>query len=276
MGRPHIEFIQAQALPWREGLYASCRPGTQVKVLSRDDETGATSVLIRYPAGWSRADETLQADEEFYVIDGELKMNGTSYPRDTFAYHPAGYRRSGFSSGNGAVVITFFESDPEAGTAPDEPDQARLIEKRGLFEGGWDKSGAPPGVPPAGFKKYLREDPYTKDQTWVRCTIPFHQGAAVEIHPTVEEMYLLAGSACGNEGVMRPGAYFWRPAGIRHGPYGTNTGTLYLFRTKGGALSTDYDEANDKPFDWDPPYAPVLPAGMEQYRKQNLDWIDNY
>jgi hypothetical protein len=53
-------------------------------------------------------------------------------------------------------------------------------------------------------------------------------------------MYLLAGEVHGNRGVMRPGAYFWRPAGIPHGPYETLTGNLYFFRSQGGRLSTTY------------------------------------
>jgi hypothetical protein len=275
MPRPHIEYIQSQVLPWQKDLFPSARPGAVVKLLSRDSDTGAASVLLRYPAGWLQAAVTLRADEEFYVIDGELDLGGTVFGRDTYGYHPAGMARGPASAPDGAVVITFFEFDPEAGTVPDQPDPALLIEKRDLFDDDWKKAGSP-GFPPGGFRKDLREDPYTKDQTWVLSTVAFRQAAAAEIHPTIEEMYLLAGSVCGNCGIMRPGAYFWRPEKVPHGPYGTTTGTLYLFRTKGGALSTIYDKPSDQPYDWNPPYTPVLPADMEQYRNQNLDWIGNY
>jgi hypothetical protein len=86
-----------------------------------------------------------------------------------------------------------------------------------------------------------------------------------EVHPTVEEMYLISGEVHGNRGVMRPGAYFWRPPSMPHGPYGTRTGNLYLFRTKGGLLSTSYVDPERK-FRWWPEFDPVLPPELEAYR----------
>jgi len=49
---------------------------------------------------------------------------------------------------------------------------------------------------------------------------------------------------------MTPGAYFWRPPGIDHGPYGSLTGTLALFRTVDGPLQTSYGDAMREAFDW--------------------------
>ena len=69
-------------------------------------------------------------------------------------------------------------------------------------------------------------------------TLPIRWAERSEIHPVVEEMYLLAGEVHGDRGIMRPGAYFWRPPFVPHGPYGTQTGNLYFFRTRGGGLST--------------------------------------
>jgi hypothetical protein len=77
-------------------------------------------------------------------------------------------------------------------------------------------------------------------------------------------MYLISGETHGNRGVMRPGAYFWRPADAPHGPYGTLTGNLYFFRTKGGALSTQY-VSPEKPFHWWPEYDPVIPQHLAAY-----------
>ena len=54
MARPHIEFIQSQAVPWRDDLWNGRFDGAHVKILSEDDETGAASTMVRYPAGWSR------------------------------------------------------------------------------------------------------------------------------------------------------------------------------------------------------------------------------
>ena len=88
-----------------------------------------------------------------------------------------------------------------------------------------------------------------------------------EVHPFVEEMYLLSGESHGDRGVMRPGAYFWRPGGIPHGPYGTLTGNLYFFRTRGGGLQTEYVEPR-RPFRWWPDYEPALPESLQPHASE--------
>ena len=55
-----------------------------------------------------------------------------------------------------------------------------------------------------------------------------------ETHPCVEEFFLLEGSLGWPQGMMRPGAYFWRPPVIEHGPGASLTGYLGLFRSREG------------------------------------------
>jgi len=117
---------------------------------------------------------------------------------------------------------------------------------------------------PGAGRKILYQDPVSQDTTWLLGTLPLRWGERAEVHPTIEEMYLISGETHGNRGVMRPGAYFWRPPEIPHGPYGTLTGNLYLFRTQGGGLSTRYVSA-EQPFRWWPPYAPVVPEHLAAY-----------
>ena len=54
MGRPQIEFVQSQRLPWRV-LDTGPRAGAHCRELSRDPATGACSLVVRYPPGWSAA-----------------------------------------------------------------------------------------------------------------------------------------------------------------------------------------------------------------------------
>jgi len=90
-------------------------------------------------------------------------------------------------------------------------------------------------------------------------------GQKCEIHPVVEEMYLLGGEIIGPQGHMMPGAYFWRPPGLPHGPFGAKGGSLLLHRTIGGPLSTTYADA-PAPFDWHPAYNPILPPELDHLR----------
>ena len=79
--RPHIEFIPSQWLPWDDTILAEARAGTAARVLSRDDLDGACSLIVRYPAGYRRGPETLDADEEFIVLEGGLEIDGVAYGR---------------------------------------------------------------------------------------------------------------------------------------------------------------------------------------------------
>jgi len=83
MGRPFIEFIQSQQLPWVEKSYVTeIRPGVLVRELSLDAESGGCSLLLKYPENYLHSDSHyLNADEEFFVIDGEITIDGQKYGR---------------------------------------------------------------------------------------------------------------------------------------------------------------------------------------------------
>ncbi|MSO64956.1 MAG: DUF4437 domain-containing protein [Alphaproteobacteria bacterium] len=272
MARPHIEFIHAFAMHWQKGLYGGARDDVEHKMLSCDPDTGESSVLIRYPAGWSRATpEHLQADEEIYVLDGALVVNGRTYAASAYAHWPAGYARRSASSPGGAVVLTFFSGEPRARAGEAAPglfDGRRLIEWQSLYEQGWDADyrgvNSPEIAASGSRKKLLRSDPVTHDQTWIMGILPSYREKKVESHPVVQECYIIAGELPGNYGFMVAGAYFWRPPEILHGPYGSKTGAIVLSRTKGGSLTVDYFDL-DEPYSFDPPHRVVLPPSLRLY-----------
>lgn len=264
MARPWIEFVQSQRIPWGAHPIATLRPGVEAKVLSADAETGACSLLLRYPRGFAAPAATLAVDEEILVIDGALEIGGEAYGNLAYAQLPAGYPTAAWRSPGGAVALAFYSGHPQAATRPLDFDPGRLVRHLDALQVPYT-GNFHPQFPPGAGRKILFQDPLTQDTSWLLGTLPLRWAERAEVHPTVEEMYLLAGEVHGNRGVMRPGAYFWRPGAQPHGPYGTQTGNLYFFRTKGGQLSTQYVEP-EKPFHWWPAYDPVLPAEMEAYR----------
>lgn len=262
--RPFIEFIQAQQLDWTSEAVQHIRPGAMARELSIDRSNGAASILLEYPAGWERPeDEILTVDEEFFVVAGTLILDGVEYSRYGYGHLPGGYHRSGMRSPDGAVVMTFFSGVPESRTGSvhtADLQQERVVTHLNALEGEWG-AGFNPKFPPGAGRKWLRRDPVTKDETWILGTMPLRNGFKREKHPVVEEMYLLSGELHGPNGVMRPGAYFWRPPEEWHGPFGSLTGNVMLFRTVGGPLSTVYDD-NPLSFDWDPPSDAILPEHL--------------
>ena len=282
MGRPHTEFIQSQVLPWRKGLYGGARADVHHKTLSIDKESTASSLLIRYPPGWKRVrSEYLLADEEFYVLDGALSINGLDYPKDTYAHLPAGYARRRAQSKDGAVVLTFYSETPKAVIgAPGNvlADEARLVERHNIYEAGWGDQTWLRGIKDFNQQstavQLLREDPYTEERTWLLGVGAFWEGGNVEIHPVVEESYMLSGSMVGAFGARRAGGYFWRPPGIEHGPLGSPMGCMIFFRCLGGPLDTEFLDKGT--FSWTPPYRPALPSELRKYAAKPCAAAKNY
>ncbi len=118
--------------------------------------------------------------------------------------------------------------------------------------------------------KLLFDDPLTRDKTWIAGLPPYWSCQTVERHPVCEEEFALAGDIHMPNGVMREGGYFWRPADVPHGPFGTVGGTIHLCRGKGGLYSTRFEPAQSR-FRWDPPYRPILPQHLQQFAAASAD-----
>jgi hypothetical protein len=268
--RPHIEFIQSQWLPWDEAATAAWRPGVAARVLSRDPDDGAASLILRYPPGYRRGAETLDADEEFIVLSGAIEIDGTRYGAHDYAHLPRQLSRAGLACAGGAEVLTFVSAQPRTLREPQQAfDPQRLVRRidtratsgmqgprRHMASEGFNHDGT--------VHKLLFDDPLTRDKTWIAGLMPYWSCDTVERHPVCEEEFALAGDIYMPNGVMREGAYFWRPADVPHGPFGTLGGTIHLCRGKGGPYSTRFEPAV-QPFTWDPPFRPILPADYLRY-----------
>jgi hypothetical protein len=265
MPRPHIEFIQQQDLSFERADLGADRGDVRIKRLSADPETGATSSLIAFSAGWRRRQTShFLADEELYVLSGDLTISDVTYTEHCYGFMPGGYTRSDSYSERGALVLSFLSSPVtriDGQAAPGVVDETRLVRCLNLFAEPWT-GNFHPQFPVGAGRKWLRRDPVTGDETWILGTLPLRNGRRPEKHPVVEEMYLISGELIGPQGLMRPGAYFWRPPEVWHGPYGSKTGCLMLFRTVGGPLSTIYTEV-EQDFEWNPEgYRPILPPDL--------------
>jgi Domain of unknown function (DUF4437) len=262
VARPQIEFIQSQNLPWQTDTRFGLGAGVGIKVLSEDDATQAASLLVRYPPGWRFPAGARGADEEFLVLDGELDVGEQRFSHLGYAHWPAGYATAVRHTAAGATVLTFLSGDPRQ-PAPESFDRGRLVEHLDVYSTPYT-GNFHPEFPPGAGRKVCFTDPTTKETSWVLGTLPVRWAERAEEHDHVEEMYLLSGENHGDRGVMRPGAYFWRPGRLAHGPYGTLTGNLYFFRTRGGPLITRYNTP-EQPFRWWAPYRPALPPQLLAY-----------
>ncbi len=273
MARPHIDYLHAQQLPWETGAYAAL-PGVQSKTLSVDDETGACTVILRYPPGWRMEGPWhLLDDVEFYLLDGKFELNGQLYTLDCYGFLPAGWVSESAVTETGADIITFFEGRPDfVKGRPDEGqyDLSLAIPYKNPFDVPWTTDGLDPDYSWFTMRnKFLRIDPNTS-----ACTLIVEQGAQhlpkdnigrTEAHPTVEEIFILSGEVRCPYGVLSAGMYLYRPPHIRHGPYFSRYSNVMLLRLS-GALDNNFSEPNTTCSLYIDP-KPRLPDELAQYRE---------
>jgi hypothetical protein len=274
-------FVQAQMIPWRAGLHGDARPEVEHKLLSIDDADCSSTCILRYPAGWSRkGPEHLTTHEEFLVLDGCIEIDGHRYEKHHYAFLPAGYPRASSRSEHGAVLLTMFYGEPKLGHgASANFDPKLLVQHVDPLAMEWDPGLVDPQLSKGVAIKPLRTDPYTGETSFLYCSPPHRVPPGMAkpqwTHPMVEELYTLEGDyVWGDLGRMQRGGYCWWRENVYHGPAGTDTGYNLFVRTVNGPLVNTFDTVK-KPFCWDPPHRPMLPAELEPFG-QPLPKTPNY
>ena len=272
MTRPHICFIQSQCLDWQPDALAG-RSGAQVKVLSKDPADGASTLLVRYPPGWSLSDHrVLGSDEEFLVLTGALTLNGTRFDRHGYGHLPAGFERSELTTSEVTVVLTMFSAE-RIGRPPIDSALGTLVPDCYQLPWAGGREGSVTGKPlNSGLTtKIFYRHPNNGEQSFLYCSLP-HHGAPASMpgkftHPMVEEIFVLEGSfVFGDTGVMGPGGYCWWREGRFHGPVGSETGYLLFIRNLGGPLKNEFCK-EPAPFSFNPSYQPVIPDELKAKAK---------
>lgn len=262
MAREHVEYIQSQQLPWQPCDWEYPGRDVRVKELSRDPLTGACSLLLDLPAGWNSDAGAISADEELFVLSGELAVGDRVLMKDCYIRTPAAAPRRPARADAGAVVLAFYGCRPER--APACGSAEPVIHD--AFEMAWSCDGMDPLYAQAGMRwKILHEDPERKDATMLIMTPPHLRPpewrGPQEQHDCVEEMFLISGDFLSPIGTMTSGAYFWRPPGILHGPYGSRGGNLTLIRTLGDVLVNNWSEHTVE-LSRSPEFEPVVPSRL--------------
>jgi uncharacterized protein DUF4437 len=231
VARLHIEFIESGDVPL-EAVAGGPLDGTSRRLLSEDEETGAWTGIVRFPAGFSADFGTLGRPVELFALQGELEIDGRALGEGAYAYVPSGGTRP-VAAAEAADLLVMVE--PEAPASSDGVEVTDTSTMR------WSAPDLDADVPPGIVIKLLRVDPGSGDWTWVAGVAPGWQEERAEIHPTVEECLMLRGDILlGTRGTMTAGSYFWRPGMVEHGPMFSRDGGLFFFRTKGGSMDVTH------------------------------------
>jgi len=118
MGRPHIEFIESHEVPlepYGEGPFA----GTRRRLLSEDDETGASTAIVSFPRGWSGDLAGSRRPLEIFGLRGDLELDGERIGPGGYAYVPPSAAGRAIAATTGADALVMIE--PEQAAFSGEP-----------------------------------------------------------------------------------------------------------------------------------------------------------
>lgn len=266
MTRPHTEFVQCQALPWsleeQIPLLAAC----DSKLLSVDNRSPQDdfTAMVSLPPAWRASQSVFDADLEIFVLEGVVGVNDVAVSADGYALVPAATEVD-LHSDTGARALFFALPKLETTTET----KIRIAD---CWHVAWDDVSYSGEV---GFLGLRRKTLHSDQPAGRRSILLAAQSHAIpperrgrkERHPCAEEVYLLGGDLICDRGIMREGAYFWRPEEVEHGPFASRTGCLALVRIHGRDFANHLsDEIHE--IDLHPAYRPILPAHM----CRNLDW----
>lgn len=174
LGRPHTNFVQSQVAPGRVLGDNNSQPGVEGVALSYDARgTRSVTVIFKYPKNWKMPRRHyVNSDQEFYVLDGSLELDGTVYKAGDYAYLPARYMHNVMKSDTGAVLLNFYEGEhlafyEEAPAGMYKPE--RLIKHVSSEQLKWQPSATNRtlSLGKEGVMRMLRTDPAAHEATWI-------------------------------------------------------------------------------------------------------------
>ncbi len=255
--RPHVELLQQDDLCWHVAELPKGDGKVAQRNLCYDEENGAASTKLRFDADWSRPGGFHEADTEWYVLKGEVRLGNHVLREGCYWRAPAGLRVPDVFAKEGTEVLLFREYG-DWGFSVSDRDRADKITQGGntvspkpgaltvvdsnkidwmpnIFEGDtqWELM----------LKPLYRDPPGEKLDTGfitILCWAPPGWGDDRLIHhPVFEEAYTISGNMDYNFGRMDPGTYFFRPAMVKHGHFtaGEEKGTTWIFRLDGSLVN---------------------------------------
>ena len=205
--------------------------------------------------------------EEFLVLEGNISINQQEFTTGCYGQLPAGLKAD-IKTPTGATVLSFFESN---GNQPTDSEAMLCIDTSTMP---WSNATDPNVSHATVGLKELSLDAATGERTWI-LKIDLSDGLPFEIkgverHPVVEELFVLQGCLDMPTGRLKPGAYFWRPPHLAHGPTRVMENFVGFFRCKGGRFSTEWSTA-ERPLEQNPSYNPVLPETLKALAASPFD-----
>ena len=256
--RPHVELIQEADLCWHPAELFGGEGKVRQRNLSYDEEDGSASTRLIFDSAWHRPAGFHNADVEWYVMAGSMKMGDRILGKGGYFRAPAGLCVPEISVAEGSEILIFREygdwgfsksaKDRDGfvsrggNTASDEPGELTVLDTSRME---WM-----PNVYEGDTQRFLKlkllyHDPAPADDnnkgfvTMLAWAPPGWSDNRLVHHPVFEEAYSLDGDLVYNFGTLDPGTYFFRPAMVKHGHFvaGEERGWTGFFRLDGSLIN---------------------------------------
>jgi hypothetical protein len=214
-----VDYIEWR--PWSDdrkyphvAVGATSQP--MVKVLSKDPESGAETLMYELPRGWRAESLENTVYENLMVLDGELEVDSETLRKYAYSYRPEGHRTGPVSTTTGAVVIAI------AG-APGELSSKAPVPHVDVEAMPWTPRPTPMSQTSRSYVKILRADEENLDLYYMTRTTRGAHSEGTSAHEAPEESYFLDGEAWFYDGVTggrlvaRRGTYVHRGTMSVHG-----------------------------------------------------------
>lgn len=295
--RPHVELIDETDLIWHQAEFSHAKGEAKQKHLSYDEEDGSASLRVKFLSDWYRPGGYHLAQTEWYVLCGEVLVGDTRLVEGGYWCAPKGVFSPSIRVATGTEIILFREYGDWTFQPSEENNAEALSNNRLIIRDSsamdwytvedpvngspmdFERGGTPvPGL----FIKLLYRDPNTGFYTRLIKAKPGWREHPLAHHPVFEEAYCLEGQFDYNFGVMSPGQYFFRPAGVRHGDFtaGLEQGCTWIVRCDGDLVDWYTENARvemkGSPVNWGDGYPGTEPPTLVQpVRSRSIgDWKD--
>lgn len=102
--------IRQEEREWKEFVIPESSPPVEIVLLNQSLENRARTMLVRFAPGWSRPSwGYYEANEEFFVLEGDLTIGESTFGPGDYGLIPAGALRGPSSSKQGAVTLARFD-----------------------------------------------------------------------------------------------------------------------------------------------------------------------
>ncbi len=280
--RPHVELIDEKDLLWHPAELPHARGEARQRNLSYDEEDGSASLKVQFLTDWYRPAGIHAAQTEWFVLTGSVRIGRHELGEGGYWCAPRGTATPAINVTEGTEILLFREY-ADWGFTPDESaavNDERLVVRHSREMEWFDVEDPDNGSPmdferggtpvPGLFIKLLYRDPETGFYTRLIKAKPGWREHPLAHHPVYEEAYCLDGEFDYNFGVMKPGQYFFRPAGVRHGDFtaGEKDGCTWILRCDGDLVDWYTENASVEmkgtPVNWGEAYPGSEPPAYIQ------------